>query len=110
MFRKISQHSLKLLSIVKSNYDICDNNLYEKEESRRSSNISKINHDQDKGRKISKAFFLALNSSKKTKKKSMSNNLFVTPKNEFSNSPIHEFKVLKTVFNSKKQGLKCFLK
>ena len=38
------------------------------------------------------------------------NNLFVTSKNEFSNSPIHEFKVLQNVFKIKKQGLKCFLK
>ena len=37
-------------------------------------------------------------------------NLFVTSKNEFSNSPIHEFKVLQNVYKIKKQGLKCFLK
>ena len=36
-----------------------------------------------------------------------SNNLFVKSKNEFSNSPIHEFKVLQNVFKIKKQGLKC---
>ena len=68
-FGCIQQHSLKLLSIVKikSNYDICDNNLYEKEkeESRRSSNISKINHDHDKGRKLSKSNFLKFNIKKK---------------------------------------------
>ena len=29
---------------------------------------------------------------------------------EFSNSPIHEFKVLQNVFKMKKQGLECFLK
>ena len=37
-------------------------------------------------------------------------NLFVTSKNKFSNSPIHDFKVLQNVFKIKKQGLKCFLK
>ena len=40
-------------------------------------------------------------------------NLFVTSKkrnHEFSNSPIHEFKVLQNVSKMKKQGLKCFLK
>ena len=38
-------------------------------------------------------------------------NLFVTSKNEFSNSPIHELKVLQNVFKMiKKQGLKCSLK
>ena len=37
-------------------------------------------------------------------------NLFVTSKNEFSNSPIHEFKVLQNVLEIKKQGLKCLLK
>ena len=35
-------------------------------------------------------------------------NLFVAPKNEATNSPIHEFIVLQNVF--KKEGLKCFLK
>ena len=39
----------------------------------------------------------------------VTSNLFVTSKNEFSNSPIHEFKVLQNVFKIKKQGLKCFL-
>ena len=37
-------------------------------------------------------------------------NLFVTSKNEFSNSPIYEFKVLQNVFKVKKQGLKFFFK
>ena len=37
-------------------------------------------------------------------------NLFVISKNEFTNSPIHESKVLQNVFRMKKQGLKCFLK
>ena len=37
-------------------------------------------------------------------------NLFVTSKNETTNSPIHEFKVLQNVFKMKNQGLKCFLK
>ena len=37
-------------------------------------------------------------------------NLFVTSKNETTNSPIHEFKVLQNVFKMKKQGLKCFFK
>ena len=31
-------------------------------------------------------------------------NLFVTSKNEFSDSPIHEFKVMQNVFKVKKQG------
>ena len=35
-------------------------------------------------------------------------NLFVTSKNETTNSPIHKFKVLQNVFKMKKQGLKCF--
>ena len=35
-------------------------------------------------------------------------NPFVTSKNEFSNSPIHEFKLLQNVFEIKKQGWKCF--
>ena len=35
-------------------------------------------------------------------------NLFVTSINEFSNSAIHEFKVLQNVFKIKKQSLKCF--
>ena len=34
-------------------------------------------------------------------------NLFVTSKNEATNSPMHEFKVLQNVF--KNEGLKCFL-
>ena len=37
-------------------------------------------------------------------------NLFVTSKNEFSNSPIPEFKVLQNVFKIKKTRLKMFLK
>ena len=38
-------------------------------------------------------------------------NLFVTSKNKFSNSPIHEFKVLQNVlFKMKEQGLRLFLK
>ena len=32
----------------------------------------------------------------------VTSNLFVTSKNEFSNSPIHEFKVLQNVFKIKK--------
>jgi hypothetical protein len=36
--------------------------------------------------------------------RSAASNLFVTSKNEFSNSPIHEFKVLKNIFKIKKQG------
>ena len=36
-------------------------------------------------------------------------NLFVTSKNESTNSPIHEFKVLQNFFKIKKQGSKCFL-
>ena len=35
-------------------------------------------------------------------------NLFVTSKNEFSNSPNHEFKVLQNVFKIKRQGLRFF--
>jgi hypothetical protein len=31
-------------------------------------------------------------------------NLFVTSKNEFSNSPIHEFKVLQNAFKKKKKA------
>ena len=38
------------------------------------------------------------------------NDLFVTSKNEFFNSPIHEFKLLQNVSKIKKQCLKCFLK
>ena len=34
--------------------------------------------------------------------------LFVTSKNEATNSPIHQFKVLQNVFKMKKQGLKRF--
>ena len=37
-------------------------------------------------------------------------NLFVTSKNDFSNSPIHEFKVLQNVFKIKKTRLKMFFK
>ena len=40
----------------------------------------------------------------------VSTNLFVTSKNEFSNSPIHEFKVLQNVFKIKKTRLKMFFK
>ena len=40
----------------------------------------------------------------------MNFNLFVTSKNETTNSPIHELKVLQNVFRMKTQGLKCFLK
>ena len=36
-------------------------------------------------------------------------NLFVTSKNETTNSPIHQFEVLQNVFKMKKRGLKCFL-
>ena len=36
-------------------------------------------------------------------------NLFVTSKNETTNFPIHEFKVLQNVFKIKNQDLKCFL-
>ena len=36
--------------------------------------------------------------------------LFVTSKNEFSNSPIHKFKVLQNVFKIKKTSLKMFFK
>ena len=39
----------------------------------------------------------------------VSNARFVISKNEFSNSPIYEFKVLQNVFKIKNQGLKCFL-
>ena len=35
-------------------------------------------------------------------------NLFVTSKNETTNYPIHEFKVLQNGFKMKMQGLKCF--
>ena len=42
--------------------------------------------------------------------KSKIHNLFVTSKNEFSNSPIHEFKVLQNVFKIKKQRLKYTIK
>ena len=45
-----------------------------------------------------------------TQVKKVANNLFVTSKNEFSNAPIHELKVLQNVFEIKKQGLKHFLK
>ena len=38
------------------------------------------------------------------------NNLLVTSKNEFSNSPIHEFKVLQNVLKNKKQDLIFLLK
>ena len=37
-------------------------------------------------------------------------NLFVTSKNEFSNSSIYEFKVLQNEFKIKKTRLKMFLK
>ena len=37
-------------------------------------------------------------------------NLFVTSKNETTNSPNHEFKVRPNVFKRKKQGLKYFFK
>ena len=33
-----------------------------------------------------------------------STNLFMTPKNEFSNSPIYEFEVLQNVFKNSSQG------
>ena len=38
----------------------------------------------------------------------MTFNLFLTSKNETTNSPIHEFKVLQNVFKMKKQDLKGF--
>ena len=37
-------------------------------------------------------------------------NLFVTSKNETTNSPIHKFEVLQIVFKMKKQGVECFFK
>jgi hypothetical protein len=37
-------------------------------------------------------------------------NLFVTSKIKFSNSPLHEFKVLQNVSKIKKEVLKCFFK
>ena len=37
-------------------------------------------------------------------------NLFVTSKNETTNSPSQEFKVLQNVVKMKKQGLECFVK
>ena len=40
----------------------------------------------------------------------LSCNMYVTSKNESSNSPIHEFKVLQNVFKINKQDLECFLK
>ena len=38
----------------------------------------------------------------------MSYNLFVTSKNETTNSPIYDFKVLANVFKMKKPGLNVF--
>ena len=43
------------------------------------------------------------------KKKKNMFDLFVTSKNESSNFPIHEFKLLQNVFKIKEQDLECFL-
>ena len=73
-----------------------------------------------KGQLISKCLFGFFNSPKKRTKKfdfttmvpqvELFSNLFVTSKNEVSNSPIHEFKMLQNVFKIKKTRLKMFLK
>ena len=48
--------------------------------------------------KICKVIFLSGEAVREMKKRN----------HKFSNSPIHEFKVLQNVFKRKKQGLECF--